>query len=164
MTEAKIYVPTTDAKTPARTYNQIHQPRKFTEGRRRVSIYVCWSFPGEANRDIRARQPVLDDDGGTARRVAILGNPGMVGSDDVSTGDCWRAGAVLSRVDAVPAARRRGHGTLVPVFQRVDQAGYRLPLDERVLADTDTLFVFGLDHLLTEQEASPEKSRPFATG
>jgi hypothetical protein len=25
MTEAKIYVPKTDAKTPARTYNQIHQ-------------------------------------------------------------------------------------------------------------------------------------------
>ena len=45
MTEAKIYVPTTDAKTPARTYNQLHQPRKFTDGRRRVSVYVCWSFP-----------------------------------------------------------------------------------------------------------------------
>ena len=48
-------------------------------------------------------------------------------------------------------------GHTVPVFQRVDQAGYRLPLDERVLADTDTLFVFGLDHLLTEQEASTEE-------
>src|SRR4051794_17469101 len=53
MTEAKIYVPTTDAKTPARTYNQLHQRRKFADGRRRVSVYVCWSFPGEANRDIR---------------------------------------------------------------------------------------------------------------
>jgi hypothetical protein len=39
----------------------------------------------------------------------------------------------------------------------VDQAGYRLPLDERVLADTDTLFVFGLDHILTEQEASTDE-------
>jgi hypothetical protein len=48
-------------------------------------------------------------------------------------------------------------GHAVPVFQRVDQAGYRLPLDERVLADTDTLFVFGLDHLLTEQEASTDE-------
>jgi hypothetical protein len=48
-------------------------------------------------------------------------------------------------------------GHVVPVFQRVDQAGYRLPLDERVLADTDTLFVFGLDHLLTEQEASTDE-------
>ena len=43
------------------------------------------------------------------------------------------------------------------MFQRVDQAGFSLPLDERVLADTDTLFVFGLDHLVTEQEAAPEE-------
>src|SRR4029453_5100720 len=46
MTEAKIYVPKTEAKSAARTYNQIHHARKFTPGRRRVSIYVCWSFPG----------------------------------------------------------------------------------------------------------------------
>ena len=32
------------------------------------------------------------------------------------------------------------------MFQRVDQAGFALPLDERVLADADTLLVFGLDH------------------
>ena len=37
----------------------------------------------------------------------------------------------------------------VPVFQRIDQAGFKLPLDERVLADADTLFVFGLDHMIT---------------
>jgi hypothetical protein len=42
-------------------------------------------------------------------------------------------------------------------FQRIDQAGQKLPLDERILGDTDTLMVFGLDHLLTEQEASPEE-------
>ncbi len=42
-------------------------------------------------------------------------------------------------------------GHVVPMFQRVDQAGFTLPLDERVLADTDTLFVFGLDHMVTEQ-------------
>ena len=35
----------------ARTYNQTHVPRKYTPGRRRVSIYVTWSYPGEANRD-----------------------------------------------------------------------------------------------------------------
>jgi hypothetical protein len=39
----------------------------------------------------------------------------------------------------------------LPVYQRVDQAGYKLPLDERVLADTDTLLVWGLDTLGTEQ-------------
>jgi hypothetical protein len=43
------------------------------------------------------------------------------------------------------------------VYQRIDQGGQRLPLDERVLDDTDTLMVFGLDHLVTEQEASPEE-------
>ena len=43
------------------------------------------------------------------------------------------------------------------VYQRVDQAGHKLPIDERILADTDTLLVFGLDHLVTEQEAAPEE-------
>jgi hypothetical protein len=48
-------------------------------------------------------------------------------------------------------------GHPVAVFQRIDQAGYRLPIDERILADTDTLMVFGLDHLLSEQQAAPEE-------
>jgi len=39
------------------------------------------------------------------------------------------------------------------VFQRVDQAGYYQPIDERILEDTDTLLVFGLDHLLCNLEA-----------
>ncbi len=43
------------------------------------------------------------------------------------------------------------------VYQRIDQAGQRLPIDERILADTDTLMVFGLDHMVTEQEASPDE-------
>jgi hypothetical protein len=42
----------------------------------------------------------------------------------------------------------------VAVYQRIDQAGQRLPLNESVLSDTDTLMVFGLDHVVTEQEAS----------
>ncbi len=45
----------------------------------------------------------------------------------------------------------------VPVYQRVDQAGIRLPLDERVLADTDVLMLFGLDHNATEQIADAEE-------
>ena len=48
-------------------------------------------------------------------------------------------------------------GHPVAVFQRIDQAGYRLPIDERILADTDTLMVFGLDHLPSEQVAAPEE-------
>ena len=48
-------------------------------------------------------------------------------------------------------------GFHVPDYQRIDQAGQRLPIDERILNDTDTLMVFGLDHMITEQEASPEE-------
>ena len=44
------------------------------------------------------------------------------------------------------AGEATGHP--VAVFQRIDQAGYKLPIDERILADTDTLMVFGLDHIL----------------
>src|SRR5437773_2930748 len=36
---------------PPRTYNQNHAPRKYTPGKRRVSIYWTWSYPWEANRD-----------------------------------------------------------------------------------------------------------------
>jgi hypothetical protein len=38
-----------------------------------------------------------------------------------------------------------------------DQAGYKLPIDDRILADTDTLMVFGLDHLISEQDAGQEE-------
>jgi hypothetical protein len=39
----------------------------------------------------------------------------------------------------------------VAVYQRIDQAGYKLLIDEGVLSDTVTLMVFGLDHLVSEQ-------------
>jgi len=55
----------------------------------------------------------------------------------------------------VVAGEATGHP--VAVFQRIDQAGRQLPIDERVLADTDTLLIFGLDHVLDQQEAAPEE-------
>ena len=48
-------------------------------------------------------------------------------------------------------------GTAVAVFQRIDQAAYKLPIEGRVSEDTDTLMVFGLDHLVSEQEAVRRK-------
>ena len=158
MTEAKIYVPESGTGTLARTYNQIHRARKFTPGQRRVSIYVCWSFPGEANRDTRE----LDNRFSTMTEVRRVEWPfwetpewsdptmfqqGIAGALELF----FRAWMPFQEL----VSEITGHA--VPVFQRVDQAGYRLPLDERVLGDTDTLFVFGLDHLLTEQEASTEE-------
>ena len=39
----------------------------------------------------------------------------------------------------------------------MNQAGQKLPIDAGILDDTDTLMVFDLDHLVTEQEATPEQ-------
>src|SRR5690242_21917738 len=72
--------------------------------------------------------------------------------------------STLSLHDALPistlafqylAGEATGHP--VAVFQRIDQAGYKLLIDERILADTDTLMVFGLDHLASEEQAETEE-------
>jgi hypothetical protein len=158
MAEAKIYVPKVEAKGAARTYNQIHVPRRFTPGKRRVSIYVCWSYPGEANR------PVTDIDNrfSTMTEVRRVEWPNWEGPEwaDPNMFPQGIAGALELFFRAwLPFQQLVGDvtGHVVPVFQRVDQAGFHLPLDERVLSDADTLFVFGLDHMLTEQEASADE-------
>ncbi|MBG0810346.1 hypothetical protein IY145_13280 [Methylosinus sp. H3A] len=144
----------TAPKHPPRTYNQIHAPRKYSPGRRRVSVYITWSYPAEANRDVN----VLDNRFSTmaeVRRVAWpdyespeYANPkkflqGIAGSLELFFRAWERFQAVVGEVTE----------HVVPVYQRIDQAGYELLLDERVLSDTDTLLVFGLDHLVTDQEA-----------
>jgi hypothetical protein len=144
--------------TTARTYNQDHQARKYSRGHRRVSVYIAWSYPGEANRDPR----VLDNRFSTMTEVRRAFWPdyeapqwadpgrfqqGIAGSLELFFWAWVRFQRVVAEVT--------GHA--VPVFQRVDQAGFTLPLDARVLADTDTLFLFGLDHAVTEQRPSPEE-------
>ena len=139
----------------ARTYNQSHTPRRYARGRRRVSIYVAWSYPGEAGRD----PAELDNRFSTMTEVRRVLWPayekppwddklrfqqGIAGSLELFF---W---AWVNFQDLVGEVT----GHVVPVFQRVDQAGFSLPLDERVLDDADTLFVFGLDHRITEQVAS----------
>ena len=32
-------------KMAARTYNQSHVPRRYTPGKRRVTLYWTWSYP-----------------------------------------------------------------------------------------------------------------------
>lgn len=140
---------------PARTYNQSHVPRKYHKGRRRVSVYISWSYPGEANRNVAE----MDNRFSTmteVRRVLwpeyetprfadpLMFQQGIAGSLELFFWAWTRFQAVVGETT----------GQVVPVFQRVDQAGFALPLDERVLADTDTLLVFGLDHMVTEQKAS----------
>ena len=40
----------------ARTYNQDHVARKYTPGKRRMSIYWTWSYPWESQRDPAAME------------------------------------------------------------------------------------------------------------
>ncbi|WP_216893338.1 hypothetical protein [Nocardia alni] len=140
----------------ARTYNQDHIPRS-PDGRRRISIYWTWSYPAEAQRDpaeIYNRFSTI-----TEVRNAVWPayetpdyDPAYFLQGIAGTLELFHR-STLSFQHLAGAAT--GHP--VAVFQRVDQAGYRLPIDERILADTDTLMVFGLDHLLSDQQAAPEE-------
>src|SRR5215470_8865807 len=140
-----------------RTYNQVQTPRKYTPGKRRFSIYWTWSYPWEANRDLTE----MDNRFSTMTEVRRVLWPdyekpefsekmflqGIAGTLELFHLSLLKFQELVGEVTGHPVA----------VYQRVDQAGQRLLLDERVLADTDTLMVFGLDHMVTEQEASTEE-------
>ncbi|WP_433365214.1 hypothetical protein [Streptosporangium sp. CA-115845] len=142
----------------ARTYNQNHVPREYTPGRRRVSIYVAWSYPAEAGRN----PAELDNRFSTmteVRRVAWPAYEEPKWSDPMRFQQGIAGTLELFFWAWVPFQQfvEETTGYPVPVYQRVDQAGFQTPLDDRVLADTDTLFVFGLDHMITGQDAAPEE-------
>lgn len=137
---------------PARTYNQAHLSRPYAPGRRRVSIYIAWSYPGEANRptaEMDNRFSTMTE----VRRVLWPAYEVPRFADPMQFQQGIAGSLELFFWAWVPFQKLVGEvtGQPVPVFQRVDQAGFALPLDERVLADTDTLFLFGLDHNVTGQ-------------
>src|SRR5262252_189096 len=142
---------------PARTYNQNHVARKHHAGKRRLSIYWSWSYPFEAQRDPAA----MENRFSTMTEVRNVVWPSYEKPE-------WSAAQFLQGIAGTLELFHRSTlsfqqiaeeatGHPVAVFQRIDQAGFKLPIDERILADTDTLMVFGLDHLLSEQEAAPEE-------
>ena len=127
---------------PARTYNQSHVARPWTAGRRRCSVYVSWSYPGEAGRN----PAELDNRFSTMTEVRRALWPayeeprfadplhfqqGIAGSLELFFWAWVRFQDLVAEVTGFP----------VPVFQRIDQAGFRLPLDDVPL----DLGVFGLD-------------------
>ena len=147
----------TQVKNRPRTYNQVQVPRKYTAGKPRVSIYWTWSYPWEANRDLTE----MDNRFSTMTEVRRVEWPNyesiefsekMFLQGIAGTLELFHLG--LLRFQQC-AGEITGHP--VAVYQRIDQAGQKLPLDDRVLEDTDTLMVFGLDHMITEQEAAPEE-------
>ncbi|WP_040801737.1 hypothetical protein [Nocardia higoensis] len=142
------------APSPARTYNQTHVPRKH-DGHRRMSIYWAWSYPWEAQRD----PAEIDNRFSTMTEVRIAAWPNYeTPAYDAAHFLQGIAGTLeLFHRSTLAFQQLAGEvtGHRVAVFQRIDQAGYPLPIDERILANTDTLMVFGLDHLLSGQEAAP---------
>src|SRR5437879_10052457 len=137
-----------------RTHNQLHVPRKYVPGKRRLRVYWTWSYPWEANRDVTE----MDNRFSTMTEVRRVGWPNYE-SIEYSEKMFLQgiAGTLeLFHLSLVSFQNAIGEvtGHPVAVYQRIDQAGQRLPIDEHILADTDALMVFGLDHLLTEQEAS----------
>ena len=139
---------------PARTYNQVHVPRKYGLGKRRFSVYWTWSYPWEANRDVSE----LDNRFSTMTEVRRVGWPNYESAEYSEQMFLQGIAGTLElfHLSLVSFQSLVGEitGQPVAVYQRIDQAGQRLPIDERILADTDTLMVFGLDHMVTEQEAS----------
>ncbi|MFL5502165.1 MAG: hypothetical protein ACJ79Q_13120 [Gemmatimonadaceae bacterium] len=145
------------SKAGPRTYNQIQVPRRYTPGGRRISIYWTWNYPWESNRDITEMdnrfstmtevRRVLWPDYETIEYSEKMFLQGVAGTLELFHLSTLRFQALAGEVTKHPVA----------VYQRIDQAGQKLPIDDRILADTDTLMVFGLDHMVTEQEASPEE-------
>lgn len=137
----------------ARTYNQDHV-RRAHDGRRRVSIYWTWSYPWEAQRDPAA----MENRFSTVTEVRNVAWPAYETPEYSAANFLQGIAGTLelfhrSTLD-FQALVGAATGHPVAVFQRVDQAGYHLPIDERILDDTDTLMVFGLDHLPSGLEAS----------
>jgi hypothetical protein len=141
------------SKQTGRTYNQNHIPRPYTASKRRFAIYWTWSYPWEVNRDLTE----LDNRFSSMTEVRRVAWPAFEGPQwDKMNFMQGIAGALeLFHRSALDFQNLVGEitGHPVAVYQRIDQVGYKLPIDERVLADTDTLMVFGLDHLVSEQEA-----------
>ena len=154
------------AKKSGRTYNQLHVPRTHTPGKRRFSVYWTWSYPWEANRDVTE----MDNRFSTMTEVRRVGWPNFESAEYSEQMFLQGIAGTLElfhlSLVAFQEVVGEATGHPVAVYQRIDQAGQQLLIDERILADTDTLMVFGLDHLITEQEASAgeiEALRDFLT-
>ena len=138
--------------TPARTYNQAHVARAAGGGRR-LSIYWAWSYPWEAQRD----PALMENRFSTLTEVRNVLWPAY--EKPAYESDRFLQGIAgtleLFHISALNFQRvaEEVTGHPVAVFQRIDQAGFHQPIDEQILSDCDTLLVFGLDHLPSEQRA-----------
>src|SRR3954464_4825294 len=140
-----------------RTYNQDHVPRPYTPGRRRFSIYWTWSYPWECNRDTTE----LDNRFSTMTEVRRVAWPGFEKPEWDEMNFLQGIAGTLELFHRSTLAFQEivgeATGHPVSVFQRIDQAGYKLPIDERILEDTATLLGVGPGPLAPAQAPAPEE-------
>src|SRR4029077_1683564 len=127
----KAATPSVIIKNSPRTYNQVNVPRKYTAGRRRYNIYWTWSYPWESNRDVTE----LDNRFSTMTEVRRVSWPryetpewserqflqGIAGTLELFHLSTVRFQNIVGQATGQP----------VIVYQRIDQAGQLLPLDEQ---------------------------------
>jgi len=127
-----------------------NKPRKYQAGRRRFTVYISWNYPAEAGANVAD----LDNRFITALEARRQAWPKL---EVLSSGDQGIAAQMdHGIVDAfIPFRKAIGEATghEVPQLQRVDKTGNLQLLDERVLADTDTLMIISLDHQAINQKA-----------
>ncbi|MBI1816974.1 MAG: hypothetical protein HYR72_18500 [Deltaproteobacteria bacterium] len=128
------------------------KPRTYEAGKRRFTLYISWNYPVEAGADVADLDnrfiTVLE-----ARRQAWPKLESMSGLDQ-GIGTQMDIG-IVNAFNTFRKFVGEVTGQTVPLHQRVDKGGNNQPLDERVLADTDTLMVISLDHLRTAQTIGP---------
>src|SRR5262245_41892809 len=128
------------------------KPRTYQAGKRRFTFYNSWDFPAEARADVADfdnRWPTTLE----FRKATWPALEWMREHDDQGVANQMVHG-VLRNYEAFRKFIAEATGQTVPLLQRVDKAGNRQLLDERVLADTDTLMVVSLDHTRTGQTIS----------
>jgi hypothetical protein len=114
--------------TAARTYNQTHVARK-QNGRRRIGIYWTWSYPWEAQRDpgemynrfstMTEVRNALWPSYETTEYEKSHFLQGIAGTLELFHRSTLAFQELAGEVTGHPVA----------VFQRIDQAGYQLPID-----------------------------------
>ena len=125
---------------PARTYNQSHIPRKYTAGKRRLSIYWTWSYPWESQRDPAAME----------NRFSTMTEVRNVTWPDYETPE-WSAAQFLQGIAGTLELFHRSTlsfqeiagevtGHPVAVFQRIDQEGRAKGID-RVRTSLDAAHI-----------------------
>jgi hypothetical protein len=132
-------------------------PRKREGPGRRVSMYVPWSYPAEANRELyelsnrysamwevrRSRYPLYEEMAGNPQKFM----QGIDGTLELFHRDWEPFREAVSELSGHP----------VPYIERIAQTGHSSMIDDRMLADVDTLLLLSLDHQLTNQSPTPEE-------